>query len=174
MNKVPEDFLAIAKIARPHSLRGELKVEILTDFPEDIVPGRKVFILYDDNRTAHEIESVRVIKGGLLLKLIGIDDRDRAEDLRGAVIEINAVDAHPLQADEYWHHDIIGCQVLTEADVLLGQVSDILETGGNDVYVVKDKGGQEHLIPVIKDVVIKIDIEDKKITIRPIPGLLEE
>lgn len=169
-----EEFLSIGKITGPQGIKGEVRMAVLTGFPEDIVGGRKVYLTMDkEQRQQYSITSARFAKG-MILKFAGIDDRNSAESLKGALVEIPISEAHELDADEYWHFELLGCAVVTEDGRDLGKLEDIIETGSNDVYVAIDEDGRASLIPALKDIIIDIDIAKRVITIRPIPGLLEE
>jgi 16S rRNA processing protein RimM len=106
----------------------------------------------------------------LVVKLQGVDTLEQAEALRGALLEIPTSEAPPPPEGAYYQHQVMGLQVWTADGQLLGRVADILETGSNDVYVVRGPEG-EKLVPAIADVVVSVDIGAGRITIQPIPGL---
>lgn len=172
----PEGYLAIGYIVGVHGLRGELKVELYTDFPERFESG--VEVLIGERLQKYLIENSRPHKTHLLLKLKKIDRREDAELLRNQWILIDEEDAVALEEDEYWIHEILGLHVLTEAGQLLGEVIDVLHTGANDVYVVlldPPRGNQtELLLPAIGDVVKAVDLEQETITVQLLPGLLDD
>jgi 16S rRNA processing protein RimM len=152
-----------------HGIRGELKCRIVTDFPaRRFRRGKTVVIAGND----HVIESARVQGMTVLLKLADIADRDTAAALRGSEIQIRVEDAVALPKGQYFWHQVIGLQVEdATTHESLGEVTDILETGANDVYVVRGGRG-EILVPAIKDVVKKIDPAAGRMLIQPLPGLL--
>jgi len=156
-------FLVIGKIRKPHGVRGELLVEILTEFPERIKPGGIVFL--GKKKHKQMIGSVRFTHTGMLLKFQDLDDRDEAGIFRNQLVYIKAANLPELPEDKYYFHELIGMDVKTQAGELLGSVSEILETGANDVLVVT-RSGEEELIPFIEQVIIKIRKEDNEIIIK--------
>jgi 16S rRNA processing protein RimM len=162
-------------VLRPHGVRGELRVEIITDFPERLGQHDYFYLAHSDapeDVERYPVEEMRPHKGALLLKLAGCDDRNEAELLRGMLVQIPFQDAVPLEDGEYYHFQIVGVRVETEDGEWLGQVEELLETGANDVYLVRGPRG-EVLIPAIEDVVRELDIEAKRMVVRPLPGMLE-
>lgn len=149
-------------------LRGELVCAILTDFPERFASTREV--LLGEPPSPYRVERQRVERGRLVLKLAGIRTREAAESLRGALVEVPADQAVELPPETYFWHQIIGLQVVEQDGRDLGRVVDILVTGSNDVYVVRDER-RELLIPAIKDVVREIDLERGRILVELLPGL---
>ncbi len=163
-------FVAIGKILEPWGDRGELKVEILTDFPERFASLERVYI----GQTARplRVEGARLFKGHAILKLEGCESRAEASALRGQLLQIPLEELMPLAEGEYYEFEIIGLEVWTEEGDLLGRVKEIIYTGANDVYVVEGPRG-EVLIPALDDVVLKIDLEAGKMVVRLPEGLLE-
>jgi 16S rRNA processing protein RimM len=106
-----------------------------------------------------------------LLKLAGCDDRDAAERLRGAWLQIPETEALPLADDEYYLYELQGLQVLDEAGERLGELVDVIETKANNVFVVHDDAGQELLLPDIPQVIREIDFENGRMTVHLLPGL---
>jgi 16S rRNA processing protein RimM len=152
-----------------HGIRGELKCRIVTDFPARRFRRGKTVVIGGND---HVIESARVQGMTVLLKLEDIADRDTAAALRNHEIQIRAEDAVALPKGQYFWHQVIGLQVEdATTHESLGEVTDILETGANDVYVVRGGRG-EILVPAIKDVIKKIDPDAGRMLIQPLPGLL--
>lgn len=172
---VPDGYLAVGHIIGVHGLRGELKVELYTDFPERFAPGARLFLGTDLEDVA--ILQVRPHKGNLLLTIEGIDDRTAAEALRGLWLFVEEADAAELEEGEFWIHDIIGLRVETEDGNVLGEVTDILPTGANDVYIVRPaqgvNRGQEILLPAIADVILAVDVAAGTIHVRLPDGLID-
>jgi len=171
--KQPEPhYLAIGRVLRPHGIRGELRLGILTDYP-DLVEQRQHLFVGPQHRR-YELESVRFHKGALLLKLQGCDDRDAADALRGALVEVAIEDAVPLEVDEYYHFQLLGVQVETEQGEILGEVAEILSLpkGANDVYVVYGPLG-EILLPAVDEVILELDLGTRRMIVRLPPGLLD-
>ncbi len=119
-----------------------------------------------------DIVSLRAAGEFMIIAFSGISTREAASTLRNAVIEITASDLPSLPPGEYYHHQIIGLSVLTVQGEELGRIAEIFSTGSNDVYIVRGKG-REHLIPAIKDVINKIDLDTLTMTIQPMKGLLD-
>jgi 16S rRNA processing protein RimM len=164
-------FLDIGAIIGPFGLDGDIRVYILSDFPERFLDCEVVRV--GDRLRPYEVEASRLVKNEAVLKLKGIDDADAAARLKGEVIRVPIDEAVDLDEDEFFWHQIIGLDVRTESGESLGKVTDILRTGANDVYVAQGPRG-EVLIPAIADVVLKIDVKGGVITVRPLPGMLED
>jgi 16S rRNA processing protein RimM len=171
---VPDGYIAVGRVTAPHSLRGEVRVEPHTDFPERFTPGTTVFVGADLQKVT--VESARAHKNQILLQLAGVQDRNGAESLRGAWLFVEEADAAALEDDTYWVHDIIGLMVQTETGEPLGKITDVLFTGANDVYVITgtdDTGNaREVLLPAIADVVQEVDLAEQRMVVRLLPGLL--
>jgi 16S rRNA processing protein RimM len=161
--------LIVAQVLGAHGIRGELKCRVVTDFPaRRFRRGRSLVIDGAD----HVIQAARVQGMTVLLKLEGVDDRDAAEEFGGKEVQIRAEDAVVLPRGQYFWHQVIGLRVedaVTHES--LGEVTDIIETGANDVYVIRGGRG-EILVPAIKDVVKKIDPAAGVMLVQPLPGLL--
>jgi len=161
-------FLDIGRVVSPFGVSGELRVHVLTDFPQRFKPGLVVRI--GDDLRPFRVESVRWQEGALLLKLEGCDAAC-AEGLRSQMLRVPVEEAAPLPPDHYYLHDIIGLEVQATDGRILGRVVDVLRTGANDVYVVEGPFG-EVLIPAIDSVVKSVDVERGIITVELLEGLL--
>lgn len=166
---MPPQLLAVGRVLRPHGVRGDLLLEVLTDFPEHLAEVDTVYV--GEAATAHRVADVRFHRGQLLLRLAGCADRDAADRFRGQLVQIGATTAKPLPPGQYYWHQIIGLAVFTEEGEALGHITEILETGANDVYVVKGPEGQELLLPALKSVLKAVDLEAKRMTVRLLEGL---
>ncbi len=164
-----DKLIDVGQIVNTHGLKGEVKVNIRTDCPEVFELFESV---YTDNGTEYEVKGVRYQKGCVLLKLKGIDDVDKAERMRGTVIYAKRDIFSDLPEDTYLVADIIGLKV-REAQTEYGTVTDVLTTGSNDVYAVKDQNGKMIYIPAIKSVVQDIDTESGYIEIIMPKGLID-
>ncbi len=162
-------FLAVARVRRPFGLKGELLLEILTDFPDRL--ARNEVLYAGDERLPFEMETIRRHGQNMLLQLKAVRDCDAAEKLRGAVFSIRVDDLPPLPAGVYYLHQIEGLEVVTEDGERLGRVKEILKTGANDVYVVQGEKG-EILLPAIPQVVRDVRLGDGKIVVRLMEGLI--
>lgn len=163
-------FLAIGRIVKPHGVRGEIVVHIITDFPERFEALREVYIGEGVPRRV-QVERARFHRGRVVLKLRGYEDRTAAEKLRGEFLMIPAEEAMPLGPDEYYEHQIIGLQVWTTGGAYLGEVTEILRTGANDVYVVRS-AEREILLPAIGEVIREVDLEGERMLVELIEGLV--
>jgi 16S rRNA processing protein RimM len=170
-------FLLLGRVLRPHGVRGELRIAILTSYPERIVAGSTVYLGPDpdDPKTAtqYEVTGSRSHQKYLILRFAGVPDRDAADLLRDQYVMIALKDAVPLEDDEFYFYQAIGLAVYTDEGEHLGQVAEIIETGANDVYVVRGARG-EVLLPAIDECVLEIDIEAKKMTVHLMDGLLPD
>jgi 16S rRNA processing protein RimM len=169
-------YVVIGLVRRPHGIRGEIRMEILTDYPERIPQHRYLYLARPatpDDVARYPVEAVRPHKGVLLIKLVGCDDRDAAEELRGMVVQIPFEEAVPLEEGEYYHFQLEGMDVETDAGEWLGRVAEVLEAGAHDVFLVRGPRG-EILLPSIEDVILQLDLGTRKMIVHPLPGMLEE
>lgn len=168
------EYFSIGRIEKPHGVRGEVVVALETDYPERIQPGLKVRLIPPDPGLGElTVEAGRASVKGMVIKFERLDDRTGAERLAGRRIAVPAGQAVQLPRGAHWIHDIIGLEVFTQAGQHLGRVEEVLRTGGNDVYVVRDADRRELLVPALKTVVQDVDIERRRIVIEPPAGLLE-
>jgi 16S rRNA processing protein RimM len=177
----PITFLAVGKLGRPHGVKGELRMTVLTDFPERLKEGVRVFV--GENHLPLHIRSCRPFRSSstqdvLLIAFQDYDDYDKAAALRNAMVFVRADDRPPLPQGEYYHHQLIGLKVMTEQTPdagweTLGTLTEILSTGANDVYVVRHESGREILIPAIEDTILDINLELGEMRVHLLPGLLE-
>ena len=159
--------MIIGKVAGAHGLRGELKVAPLTDFPEHVRELHRVLLAPpNDAGAVTDIESVRMHKGVLLIKLASVPDRTAAEALRGATLAIKRSMGAPLPEGHYYVDDIIGLRVVTTAGEVVGHITEVLRTGANDVYVT-----ERALIPAIPGVVKRVDLDAGQMVVEPMEGL---
>ena len=161
------EFITIGKILAPWGLKGKLKVEVATDFPQRFDPSSKVYI----NRQPTTIDSTEWHKGKAIIKLNTIDSIEDAEKRQGQLVEIHHSQLHPLPEGQYYHFQLIGLEVWTTQGELLGNITEILTTPSNDNYLVSGAKG-EILIPAIEDVIESIDLDKGCLVIEPIEGLL--
>ncbi|MBV9546990.1 MAG: 16S rRNA processing protein RimM [Chloroflexi bacterium] len=151
-----------------HGVKGELKCRVVTDFPRQrFRKGARVIIRGHE----HVVAGARAQPPNILLRLEDITDREIAQTLRGADVEVAQDDKVQLPRGQFFWHEVIGLRVETADGTIIGEVRDILETGANDVYVVQGQHG-EVLIPAIKDVVKDIDPASGRMLVEPMPGLI--
>lgn len=165
--EVPEGFVAVGRVLGPWGVRGAVKVAPLTDFPERLKAKQRLFLRGE----ATVVQESRLRKGDVVMKLAGIESREAAEELRGALLTIPEAELMPLPAGDYYRFQIVGLQVTTIGGEPFGQVVDIMETGSNDVFVVATPRG-EVLVPATDDVVQAIDLEAGQMIIEVVEGLL--
>lgn len=166
------EWVTIGQVVAFLGLRGELKVRLLTDIPGRFEQLETVYL--GPEHRSYLVESVRPYKGEMvILKFKEVNDANTAESLCQQEILIPIDQLADLPEDSYYRHDILGLTVLTLDQRKLGQIIDIIETGSNDVYMIKGSDGKQVPIPAIKDVVKQVDIIHRTMYIDPIPGLLE-
>lgn len=176
MTETPK-YLAIGEILRPHGIRGELRLRILTDYPERIAHLETVYLgesASSSKLTPFQVQGNRMNSGYGLLKLRGIEDRDAADRLRGLFVLVDIDHAVPLEEGEFYLYQLIGIRVLLDDGQELGTLTEVLETGANDVYIVASPGYGEVLIPAIPDTILSTDIDGGMMTVRLPEGLLPD
>jgi 16S rRNA processing protein RimM len=164
-------YLAIGRIVRAHGLQGEVSIAVLTDFPERFETTEWVFLGNEFEATAYRVESYRWHKKNILLTLAGVSDRTQAEKLRGQFVQVPLEEAVPLPEGTYYLYQLIGLEVTSTTGEFLGVITDIIETGANDVYIV-EKDGQKILLPAIPDVVKTVDTLKGVMIVQVIDGLI--
>ncbi len=167
-----QEYLEVGQIVNTNGLKGLLKINPFTDDITRFERLKTIFIEHKKELLEFEIESVRYQKKQVLLKLKGIDTIEEAEKYREDYLKINRNKEEKLPEDTYYIVDLIGLDIYTEGGELLGKLDDIFSTGSNDVYVVKNSEGKQILLPAISDVIKNIDLEQKKIVVNLIEGLL--
>ncbi|SHE58613.1 16S rRNA processing protein RimM [Thermoanaerobacter uzonensis DSM 18761] len=165
------DYYNVGKVTSAHGIKGEVKVYPLTNVPERFYDLEYVWI-FDDQQRSHkyDIEYVKIISKGVCVKLKGIDTRGDAEKLKGAFLKVDSQNALELEENEYFIKDLLGMKVYTEEGSFLGTLVEVLKTGANDVYVIKTEK-REILIPAIKEVVKKVDVDNKVMVVHLLEGL---
>jgi len=162
-------FLIVGQVRAPHGVRGEVRVQILTDFPERFRQGAEICIGPEHRR--YTIQKARFHEGDVLIKFVGLDDRNAVEPFRGAEISVPVEQAMPLPADTFYVHQIVGLDVWTDEGERLGPIVEVISLPANDVYVVETTQGEVWL-PAIADVVLDIDLEQGRMTVHLLPGLV--
>jgi len=168
------EHLQIGKIMNTHGVRGEVKLIPLTDDPHRFDELDWAFIEKDGIMDKHDVEQVKYTKGSVIIKFSGIDSADEAEQYKDCFVLVDRENAVKLPADTFFICDLIGCSVYDEKGALLGELVDILQTGSNDVYVVRNSSGKEILIPALKSVVRSISPEQQRIEVIIPRGLLDD
>ena len=163
--------LRVGVILKTHGIRGEVKVYPVTDSPDRFHSISNIILRQGKLCRYLEIEKARVQKNLVIVKFRGIDDINEVESLKGAELYVKREDGAELQEGEYYIADIIGITVKDDTGREIGTVTDVLETGANDVYIVERPGMKDLLLPAIKDCILQVDIEENVMTVHLLDGL---
>ncbi|MGF7489361.1 ribosome maturation factor RimM [Bacillus velezensis] len=167
----------VGKIVNTHGIKGEVRVISKTDFAEErYKPGNTLYLFAEGAAEPIKVtvSAHRFHKQFHLLQFKEMPSLNEVEHLRNMVIKVPEEDLGELEEDEFYFHEIIGCEVVSEDGELIGTVKEILTPGANDVWVVARKGKKDALIPYIASVVKDININEKKIKIHVMEGLIDE
>lgn len=167
-----EDYLRVGVITTTHGIRGEVKVFPTTDDSNRFNDLKQVYLDTGKEIITLEIEGVKFFKQLVILKFKGIDNINDIEKYRGKDLLITRDNAVKLEKDEYFIFDLIDSEVITDEGEKLGVLVEILTTAANDVYIVKTPDNKEILLPSIKECILDVDVENKKITVHVMNGLL--
>ena len=167
-----EEYFEIGQIVNTSGLKGFIKIKPFTDDIRRFDRLEKVYIEKQKVKEKYEIEEVKYHKEMVLIKFKGIDNPEQANLLRNCYLLVNREEEEPLEEGRYYIVDMIGLEVYTEEGDLLGNLEDIYNTGSNDIYVVRDELGKQILLPAIKEVIKNVDIDDRKIIVHLLPGLV--
>ncbi len=165
-------YLEIGQIVNTFGIKGMVKVKPFTDDIRRFDRLEKVYIKKQNEKKEYQIEEVKYHKEMVLIKFKGIDNIDAANLLKNSYLIVDREKEEPLEEGRYYIVDMLGIDVYTEEGNLLGKLDDIYNTGSNDIYVVKDELGKQVLLPALKEVIKKVDIENKKMVVHLIPGLI--
>lgn len=161
-------YLSVGFLRRPHGLRGEIIMDLHTDFPERMKKGRELFV--GEKYKPMTLSNVRPHQKGLLVKFNSVDTPEDAGLYRNQWVYVLSKDV-PLPEGQHYKHELLGLKVVDENDTILGEVVEILETGANDVYVVRDEAGKEILLPNIPSVILDLDVAGGLIRVHLLEGL---
>lgn len=169
------EFLKVGKIVNTHGIKGEVKVLRITDFEERFEVGTSLWIKENnpDSLVHVTVDGHRIHKNFDLLHFEKYDNINDVEQFKGCMLVIKKEHLTPLEENEFYYHEIIGCKVILTDGEGIGEVTEILSPGANDVWVVKSKDNKEFLIPYIEQVVKEVNVDSKQIIIEPMEGLLE-
>lgn len=167
-----EDLLRVGVITTTHGLKGEVKVYPTTDYPERFEEIEEVLLDTGREKKPLTIQSVRYFKNQVILKFKEINNINDIEKYKQCELWVTRENATPLEEDEYYIADLIDCEVVLEDGSHFGTLVDVMETGANDVYVVESEAHGEVLLPAIMDCIKEIDIEEGKIVVHLLDGLL--
>ena len=162
-------YLTVGFLRRPHGVHGEIVMDMHTDFPERMISGRK--LLVGEEYKPMTLAGARPHQKGMIVKFKGIETPEEAGQFRNQWVYIRTKDAPKLPEGQVYQHELIGFQVVDENENRLGELLEILETGANNVYVVKDESGRELLLPAIPSVVLDIDLERRVMRVHVLEGL---
>jgi 16S rRNA processing protein RimM len=171
-NILSQEFIVIGKVVSTQGNKGEVNVLPLTDSIDRFKNLSTVFLRNKNSQTVLSIEKIRIKKDMVILKLKDIENIEEAKTIVGSFLEVERKNAVKLPKDTYFIFEIIGLEVYTENNVFLGKVENVISTGSNDIYIVKDKNEKELFIPAIREVVKNINLEKKRITINIVDGLI--
>ncbi len=164
-----KEKLEVGQIVNVFGIKGFVKLYPYVDNINRFDELKNVFI----KNNKFEIEQIKYQKNMVLIKFKGIETVEQAEKLRNSIVEIDRSDAIPLEEGQYFITDLIGLNVYLENGEKLGVLEDIYNTGSSDIYVVKNELGKQFLLPYIDDVIKNIDLDNEKITVHLIKGLIE-
>lgn len=167
-----QEFLEIGQIVNTFGIKGMVKIKPFTDDINRFDDLEKIYIEKNNNKKEYEIEEIKYHKDMVLMKLKGVNTPEKAELLRNYYLKVKREDEPELEEGTYYIVDLIGLDVYSDDGKLLGKLDDIFNTGSNDIYVVKDELGKQILLPAISDVVKDINLEEKKIIVHILNGLI--
>jgi 16S rRNA processing protein RimM len=159
------EHLIIGRILAAHGVRGEFRMAVITNHPDHLTKIRTVFL--GEEHEQFRASRIRPHPNGkeALVKLAGLDSPEEAAERRGQLVRIALADAPPLPEGEYYHYQLLGIDAVDEAGTFLGRLAEIIETGSNDVYVVRGPAG-EVLLPVIEGVILSVDPDAGRMVVR--------
>lgn len=168
-----EELFRVGVISNTHGIRGEVKVYPTTDNVRRFDDLKKVILDTGKEQLILHVTSVKYFKNMVILKFKEFDNINDIIPYKGMDLLVTRENAIPLEEGEYYIADIIGSKVITDEDKILGTLTDVLQTGANDVYVVKTKDGKEVLLPSIEECILDRDIENKIVKVHIMKGLLD-
>lgn len=168
-----EELFRVGVISNTHGIRGEVKVYPTTDNVRRFDDLKEVILDTGKEQLNLHVTSVKYFKNMVILKFKKFDNINDIIPYKGMDLLVTRENAIPLEDGEYYIADIIGSKVITDEDKILGTLTDVLQTGANDVYVVKTKDGKEVLLPSIEECILDRDIENKIVKVHIMKGLLD-
>ncbi|MGI6106747.1 MAG: ribosome maturation factor RimM [Lachnospiraceae bacterium] len=168
-----EELFRVGVITRAHGIKGEVMVFPVTDEPKMFREWKTLIVSGKNGQREAAVQSVSFFRQMVILKLEGIDDRDAAEMAKRSELFIRRSQASPCRENEHFITDLIGLEAADEDGNVLGVCSDILKTAANDVFVISREGHKDLLVPAIRDCILNVDLEKRRIVIHLLPGLLE-
>lgn len=168
-----EERFQVGIISSTHGVRGEVKVFPTTDDVKRFNRLKEVLVEMDGGEVTLAIEQVKFFKQFAILKFRGIDSLDQVLPYKGKSLQILRKDAVALKKDEYFIADLMGMTVVDEGENLIGELTEVIETGANDVYVVNRGEEKEILLPAIRECILEVDIEKRKMKVHVLDGLMD-
>jgi len=165
-------YLVVGFLRRAHGVQGEMIMDLHTDFPERFRSGRKLFV--GEEHKVMTVESVRSHAKGMLIKFKGIKTPEDTAQLRNQWVHVKASEVPALPEGQIYQHELFGFRVVDENENPLGELAEIIETGANDVYVVKDESGKEILLPAIPSVILNLDPVRRFMRVHLLEGLIDD
>lgn len=154
----PVDLIVVGEVTRAHGAHGAVRVFPVTDFPERLISLRQVVVVRGRTARPARVEQAEVNGRHVVMKLAGVNTPEDAEALRGATLRIPASEVPPLPPGQFYIFQVVGLRVRTTDGRVIGEVTEVLRTGSNDVYVVRSPEGEDILLPAIDDVIRAIDV----------------
>jgi 16S rRNA processing protein RimM len=170
------NWYRVGKIVNTQGIHGDIRIISSTDFPEKrYAVGATLYIEHPElkDKLAVTVSGYRTYKNFHIIKMEGYTNINEVEKFKGGTLFVPKESLTELDEGEFYYHEIIGCAVMTEDGEELGEVTEVLSPGANDVWVIERKGHKDLLIPYIDQVVKDVNIAEKMIKIHVIPGLLE-
>ena len=163
-------FLVVGKLRRPHGVHGEMLMDVLTDFPERLSPGVRVFV--GEDHQPRLLRSVRWQVDALRVAFHGFDDPEAVGAFRNLLVTVRADEIPALEEGDYYHHQCLGMAVIDETGKRIGVITEILESSAHDIFVVETGQNKEALIPATDEVMLKVDVPRGEMQVRLLPGLI--
>ena len=162
-------YLVVGFLRRAHGLRGEIIMDLHTDFPERFATGRKLFV--GEERKPMTLSSSRPHAKGMLVRFKDVETPEDAGQLRNQWVYVKSTDVPSLPEGKLYQYELFGFEVVDESGEILGELVEIIETGANDVYVVRNESGKEILLPAIPSVVLETDSSRRLMRVHLLEGL---
>jgi 16S rRNA processing protein RimM len=167
--------MVVGRVLRPHGVRGEVLVEVLSDAPDRFAPGAEVAA--GDPESGEplrplEVAAARLHQGRMLLRFAGVEDRDATEPLRGRLLSIPMEAARQLGPDEFWRHQLVGLAVVDASGRHRGTVEEVVPGAANDLLSVRLDDGPEALVPAV-GALVTVELDAARVVVQAIPGLLD-
>jgi 16S rRNA processing protein RimM len=165
---VDEPTIVVGVVTKAHGLHGEVGIQNRSDNPDRWIPGS---VVIGGQGRRYTVQSVRPQGQRLLVKFAGVDDRTAAETLRGTTLVVPESWLPALAEGEWWPHELEGCEIVTDSGRSLGVLAEVIANPANDLWVALSEDGVETLVPALKDLLVDVDLDAKRIVVREVPGI---